>query len=147
MANQPIIRNEWDLPQVSYAPFVFPTSTGGAQVPRTVNGHSAAATNPRGMGAGNNDNCNHGVESVVGNENQESGMQGTAKNKKNCKKDLREVLNDANIGDMYNKFQTKGVTADVIWKLPDAIVNDSLELNDVEKFRYQNAKKEYGSGV
>ena len=57
------------------------------------------------------------------------------------------MLRDANIEDMYNKFHTKGVTADVIWKLPDAIVNDSLELNDVEKFRYQNAKKEYGSGV
>ena len=52
-------------------------------------------------------------------------------------------MNDADIGDLYNKFKSKGVTVAVIWKLPDAIVNDSLELTDVEKFRYQNAKQEY----
>ena len=53
-------------------------------------------------------------------------------------------MDDADIGDLYNKFKSKGVTVSVIWKLPDAIVNGSLELTDVEKFRYQNAKQEYG---
>ena len=52
-------------------------------------------------------------------------------------------MKDAKIGDLCKKFENKGVTVDVIWELPDNIVND-LELSSVEKFRYQNAKKKYG---
>ena len=56
-------------------------------------------------------------------------------------------MKDANIGDLYSKFESKGVTVDVIWELPDTLVNDFLELNDMEKFRYENAKKKCAHSV
>ena len=67
--------------------------------------------------------------------------------KRNSTKDLQEVMKDANIGDLYSKFESKGVTVDVIWELPDTLVNDFLELNDMEKFRYENAKKKCAHSV
>ena len=56
-------------------------------------------------------------------------------------------MQEANIGDLYNKFESNSVTVDVIWELPDEIVNGTLELNGVEKFRYQKAKKKYSHNV
>ena len=52
-------------------------------------------------------------------------------------------MKDANIGDLYSKFESKGVSVDVIWELTDTLVNDFLELNEMEKFRYQTAKKKF----
>jgi len=95
------------------------------------------------LGEGKIDNSNQGVGSVVGNANQVSGQQGTAQYKRNSTKDLQEVMKDANIGDLYSKFESKGVTVDVIWELPDKLVNDFLELNDMERLRYQTAKKKF----
>ena len=53
-------------------------------------------------------------------------------------------MNEAGIGDLFGKFQGKGVTVDVIWKLPDELLN-FLELNPMEKFIYENAKKKYAN--
>ena len=57
-------------------------------------------------------------------------------------KDLLEVMSEAGISDLYGQFKRKGVTVDVIWELSDDLLN-FLELNPMEKFRYENARKKY----
>jgi len=91
---------------------------------------------------GNFDNRN-GVGQVSGNNNQvTSGNQ----EKTNKKKDLSEVMNEAGLSDLYGKFQGKGVTVDVIWELPEDLLS-FLELNPMEKFRYEKAKKKYADNL
>ena len=62
--------------------------------------------------------------------------------KANKSKDLSEVMIEAGISDLYGKFQAKGVTVDVIWDLSDDLLS-FLELDPMEKFRYENARKKY----
>ena len=62
--------------------------------------------------------------------------------KANKPKDLSEVMIEAGIQDLYGKFQANGVTVDIIWELSDDMLN-FLKLNPMEKFRYENARKEY----
>ena len=55
---------------------------------------------------------------------------------------LSEVMNQAGIRDLYGKFQRKGVTVDVIWELTEDMLS-FLELDPMEKFRYEYAREKH----
>ena len=54
---------------------------------------------------------------------------------------LFEIMKSSGISKLYEKFRKAEITADIIWKLSDEMLEKDLKLNGIEKLQYKTAKE------
>ena len=68
---------------------------------------------------------------------------GTTNKSSPANSDIVELLKKSNLMSLAPKFQKHAVPVDVIWFLNDAVLSE-LNLSELEKLKYNTARKQFG---